>query len=255
MTPVPHLKLKRPKSLLYYRMRCQSPVTSTTFEIEKALKHLIEVDPAIAKLVEDVQTPIPFRGPLPEGDNTPYEHLARAIIYQQLSGKAAGTIWGRFKEQFPPGSLSPEEVLAKPAAEMRAAGVSERKASYLKDLSSKFTNGEIDANNLDALSDDDISKKLIVVKGIGQWTIDMFLMFYLRRPNVLPTLDLGVRKGIAKHFNVPSGQLEKAKSAHEQMVKLTEKWIPYRTLGSWYMWQLLDLNKVEPVKKKQKSKK
>ncbi|KAG0169484.1 hypothetical protein DFQ28_010117 [Apophysomyces sp. BC1034] len=133
----------------------------------------------------------------------------------------------------------PDDVLAKTSDELRSAGLSARKVSYIQDLAQKFADKVIVPEKLDAMSDQDISKLLCSVKGIGQWTVDMFLMFNLCHPDVLPVTDLGIRKGMAVHFGLSAKK--NALPLPEEMRKLSEVWQPYRTVASWYMWRVLEM--------------
>ncbi len=163
----------------------------------------------------------------------PFRELARAIIYQQLSGKAAGTICGRFEALFPGTRFPlPEQVLEMPLETLRSVGLSKQKASYLLDLSAKYAGGEIEHRRFSRLSDEAISEELIKVKGIGQWSADMFLIFALNRPDVLPVGDLGVRKGMQVYFEL------EALPKPAEMQTLGEAWRPFRSIGSWYMWRV-----------------
>lgn len=171
----------------------------------------------------------------------PFEALVRAIIFQQLSGKAAGTIHCRFLELYPASRKAsqdkhptPKQVAATSLAQFRSAGVSEQKAGYLHDLALKFGDGTIQPKKFPKMSDEEIRQHLIAVKGIGRWTADMFLMFTLHRPDVLPTGDLGIQKGMQKLFGL------KKLPNPEQMQKLAAPWAPHRTVASRYLWELLD---------------
>lgn len=163
-----------------------------------------------------------------------YIALTRAIIYQQLSGKAAATIYGRYAALFTGGKPDCKEFFKKKSDTLRAAGLSGQKLGYLTDLSEKFQAGFITPKKFPSMSDEEIREHLVAVKGIGVWTADMFLMFTLGRPDVLPTLDLGIKKGFQKLFNLR--QMPDA----EKMQKLAKDWAPYRTVASWYLWRLAD---------------
>jgi len=164
-----------------------------------------------------------------------YEALVRAIIHQQLSGKAAATILRRFLDLYPGrGYPKPEAVLQTSEGALRAAGVSAQKASYLKDLSKKFLDGTIVPKKVPHMSDEEISEHLIAVKGIGRWSADMFLMFTFNRPDVLPTGDLGIQKGMQRLFNM------RTLPDPVKMEKVAKPWSPYRTIASWYLWRLAD---------------
>ncbi len=152
-----------------------------------------------------------------------FEDLVDAICSQQLSGKAAKTIFGRVKSLLV--KITPENILSKTDQELRDCGLSWQKVGYIKDLSSKITNLELQITNLDKLTDEEIITELTKVKGIGRWTAEMFLMFTLGRADILPKDDLGINKAL-KNLNIKE--------------KDTEKWKPYRTVASWYLWRSLE---------------
>lgn len=196
-----------------------------------AIKHLC-TDARLEKII--AQNPKPDFKPA----RNVYEALVRSIVYQQLSGKAAGTILRRFLELFPgTGYPKPEAVLKMSIAKMRGAGLSGQKTEYIKDLSKKFLDGTIEPKKFKIMTDEEIRTHLIAVKGIGRWSADMFLMFALNRPDVLPTGDLGIRKGFQKLFKM------KALPDAKKMERLAEPWHPYRTIASWYLWRLADEDK------------
>jgi DNA-3-methyladenine glycosylase II len=171
-----------------------------------------------------------------------FRSLAEAIIYQQLSGRAAATILKRFIALFPnkPFPL-PEDVLKIKVETLRSAGLSNQKASYLKDLAAKFKDGTINPKKFRAMSDVEIIEHVTAVKGIGTWTAHMFLMFTLHRPDVLPTGDLGIQKAFQKVF-----KLKKLPNP-EQMEKLARVWVGHRTLASFYLWRMLDTQTVKDL--------
>lgn len=199
-----------------------------------AIEYLRSTDPVLARIIERVgdATFTPRR----EGSH--FDALVRAIVYQQLSGKAAATIHRRFEELYGGRPPAPEEVLATDDERMRGVGLSRQKIAYIKDLSSKVASGEVPTDALDALSDDEVLTSLIRVKGIGRWSAQMFLMFRLGRPNVLPELDLGVQKGIQHAYELKSLPTPK------DVLRIGEAWTPYATIASWYMWRLLELPEV-----------
>lgn len=158
--------------------------------------------------------------------------LLEAITNQQLSGKAASTIFGRVRDLCK-GGICPETVLRLSEAELRKAGLSYQKIKYVKDLSSKVKNKELELERLGKLSDEEVITELVKVKGIGRWTAEMFLMFSLGRPDVFPVDDLGVRKGFEK---VTGKKFDKEKSAKFAL----KIWAPYRTVASWYIWRSLE---------------
>ena len=165
----------------------------------------------------------------------PFHSLIRSIIYQQLSGKAAGTILARFLALFPNSRYpTPAEVLKLRDAQFKKCGISGQKMTYLRDLAKRFSDGTIDPSNFKKMTDEEIREHLLVVKGVGRWTADMFLMFTLYRPDVLPTGDLAIQKGFQKLFKL------KEMPDPETMIRLSRSWQPYRTVASWYLWELAD---------------
>ena len=174
----------------------------------------------------------------------PFDALAESIAYQQLSGKAAATIFGRVRALYPKQKwLNPEQLLATPDETLRAAGLSRAKTAALKDLAAKTIDGTVPAGRaLIRMSDDEIVTRLTAVRGIGRWTVEMLLLFDLGRPDVWPVDDYGVRKGFAKTFR--RRQLPTPK----QLMKLGEKWRPYRSMAAWYFWRALDQPKKLKVK-------
>lgn len=164
-----------------------------------------------------------------------FHALVRSITYQQLSGKAASTIFGRFEQLCGVRKLTPAAVLAVTPEEMRAAGLSTQKAKYIRDLAEKTASGQVRFGRHRKMSDDDIIAELTQVKGIGVWTVQMFLMFALARPDVFPVLDLGVRNAMLKLYPLPS---EPKPADFEAIADL---WRPYRSVASWYMWRSLEL--------------
>lgn len=199
--------------------------------IKKAVRHL-KKDKRFAPLTIKYPTPEFDRG---QKGLKPFQALTRAIIFQQLSGKAARTIFNRFlalypKKKFP----APEDVLKTSPAKLRSAGISAQKAGYLKDLARKCTDGTINARLFPKMSDEEIREHVVAVKGVGGWTADMFLMFTVRRPDVLPVGDLGIRKGFQRLFKL------RALPDAKKMEKLAEPWRPFRTVACWYLWRLAD---------------
>jgi len=167
-----------------------------------------------------------------------FQSLTRSIVYQQLSGKAATTILNRFLSQFRESKFpSPKQVLSLKDAQFRSAGISGQKMGYMRDLAKRFLDGTIVPKKFPKMTDEEIREHLIVVKGIGRWTADMFLMFTLYRPDVLPTGDLGIQKGFQKAFGL------KKLPNPITMEKLAKKWVPYRTVASYYLWRIADEDK------------
>jgi len=166
----------------------------------------------------------------------PFDALAESIAYQQLSGKAAATIFGRVRALYPKRKwLDPEQLLATPDETLRAAGLSRAKTAALKDLAAKTIDGTVPAGRaLIRMSDDEIITRLTAVRGIGRWTVEMLLLFDLGRPDVWPVDDYGVRKGFAKTFG------RRKLPTPKQLMKFGEKWRPYRSMAAWYFWRALD---------------
>src|SRR5881628_364881 len=166
----------------------------------------------------------------------PFDALAESIAYQQLSGKAAATIFGRVRALYPKRKwLDPEQLLATPDETLRAAGLSRAKTAALKDLAAKTIDGTVPAGRaLIRMSDDEIVTRLTAVRGIGRWTVEMLLLFDLGRPDVWPVDDYGVRKGFAKTFG------QRKLPTPKQLMKLGEQWRPYRSVAAWYFWRALD---------------
>jgi len=164
-----------------------------------------------------------------------FQSLCESIIFQQLSGKAAGTILARFVALFPKKKFpTPEDVLKIKTEKLRSAGLSGQKSAYLKDLAEKFKDGTIDPKLFPKMSDAEIIEHVMAVKGIGEWTAQMFLMFTLARPDVLPTGDLGIQKGFQKLFALRN------RPSPKQMEKLASGWAGHRTVACMYLWSLQD---------------
>jgi DNA-3-methyladenine glycosylase II len=199
--------------------------------MRKALNHLQKADPVLREIIKRVG-----RYSIEYGDPG-FESLAEAIVYQQLNGKAAFTIFKRFAA-LAGEPLTPEGILKLTDAQMRGAGLSKQKTSYLRDLAERTDRGELNFADLANLSDEAVIERLTQVKGIGVWTAHMFLMFSLRRPNVLPTGDFGVKMAIKKHY-------KKRKPPNpKQMEKIAKCWEPYRSVACWYLWRSLDIKTI-----------
>ena len=196
--------------------------------MRKALNHLKKSDPILRAIIERVG-PCRMEFGLPE-----FCSLAEAIVYQQLNGKAAVTIFKRFAA-LAGEPLTPDGILRLSDERLRSVGLSKQKSAYLKDLAAKTASGELDFARLSGLTDDEVIEHLTQVKGVGVWTAHMFLMFSLRRPNVLPTGDYGVQVAIRKHYK--KRKLPKPRD----MEKIAKAWEPYRSVACWYMWRSLDI--------------
>ena len=194
-----------------------------------AIRHLRNVDKKLAPVIERHGRPTIT----PTTDAV--RSLARAIVSQQLSGKAADTIWGRLLALYPGAKFPrPAAILATADAALRGAGLSGAKAAALKDLARHVVEKKLVPARLPAASDEEIATILLPVRGIGPWSVDMFLMFALARPDVLPVGDLGIRKGMQRHFGL------RTLPVADRMTKLAEPWRPYRSVAAWYMWRLLE---------------
>ena len=197
------------------------------FDPDEALRHLRAVDRRLAALIDRV----PFRLRTSEMQK-PFEALAKSIVYQQLTGKAAATIWGRLIQAVRP---RPEDVLGAPDETLRAAGLSRGKTLAIKDLARKTLDGTVPTMRaLRKLPDEVIVERLTAVRGIGPWTVEMLLIFRLGRPDVLPVTDYGVRKGFASLYGKRELPTPKA------LLAAGEKWRPYRSVASWYLWRQLE---------------
>src|SRR5579872_3912567 len=196
--------------------------------MRKAVNHLKKSDPVLRAIIERVG-PCRMEYGVPE-----FSSVAEAIVYQQLNGKAAVTIFNRFAA-LAGDPLTPAGILKLSDEQLRSVGLSKQKSAYLKDLSAKTAAGLLDFARLPALSDEEVIQHLTQVKGVGVWTAQMFLMFSLRRPNVLPTGDYGVQMAVKKHYK--KRKLPKPKD----MEKIARAWEPYRSVACWYMWRSLDI--------------
>ncbi len=195
-----------------------------------ALAHLERADPVLAEIIARVG---PYRMEVRRA-GTHYDALVRSIVYQQLSGKAAGTIHRRFCELYPGKRPRAERVLESTDAQLRSAGLSRQKIGYLRDLSARVVDGTLPLAHLGRLSDDAIIQHLVQVKGIGRWTVQMFLMFRLGRPDVLPELDLGVQNAIQRAYGLSKRPTPK------DVLAIGEKWRPHASVASWYLWRSLE---------------
>lgn len=201
---------------------------SILFRMRRAILHLKKNDPVLARLIEEVG---PYRIRFLEPG---YEALVKAIVYQQLSGKVAATIFGRLAAASANGRLTPETVLRLTTAKMRSAGLSRQKIGYIRDLARQVRSGEVDFAALAALPDEEVTRALTRLKGVGVWTAHMFLIFALRRTDVLPTGDLGIRAAVRKAYGLPE------LPTPQQVEELGRNWRPYSTVASWYLWRSLE---------------
>src|SRR6266566_7635257 len=199
---------------------------------EQAHQHLAATDSRLAALIAqsrryNIKPALSIRS---------FDALAESIAYQQLSGKAAATIFGRVRALYPRRKyLNPREILATPDESFRAAGLSRSKIAALKDLAAKTIDGTVPSGRaIVRMTDEEIIARLITVRGIGRWTVEMLLLFDLGRPDVWPVDDYGVRKGFAKTFG------RRKLPTPKQLIKSGEKWRPYRSVAAWYFWRALD---------------
>ncbi|MFC1535954.1 DNA-3-methyladenine glycosylase family protein [Candidatus Neomarinimicrobiota bacterium] len=197
--------------------------------IQMGASHLLNADKRFALLIER------FGYPDITGKKDFYNALAKSIIYQQLSGKAAGTIYSRVLAICGnTNKLDPEVILNTPDDMLRTAGLSAAKTRYIKALASTHLDGGILPKEPGEMTNLEISESLTKIKGIGQWTADMFLIFTLVRPDILPLTDLGIKKGFTVFFGLKDLPDEK------YMLKQASKWKPYRSIASWYLWEIVD---------------
>jgi DNA-3-methyladenine glycosylase II len=201
-----------------------------TYDRKAAVDHLRRADPVLASVIDSV-------GPFDmEPRDGAFRSLARAIFFQQLAGPAARAIMGRVlalmdtdDQRF----FEPKQLLALSEEALRSAGLSRQKTAYIRDLSQKFASGELGEDEFEHEDDEEVIRKASLVKGIGRWTAEMFLIFSLGRPDVLPVDDLGVRRG----FQLTYGLDDLPKP--DEMRRIAEPWRPYRSVGTWYMWRSL----------------
>ncbi len=201
---------------------------SLPVSMRKAILHLKKADDVLAGIIKQVGS---YAIQYTEPD---FATLARSIVYQQLSGRVAMVIYDRLERASGNGRLTPEALLQLTAEEMRAIGLSKQKIAYLRDLAERSASGEIDFAALAEAPDDEVLSRLTAVKGIGVWTVQMFLIFGLRRPNVLPSADLGIRVAVKKAWKLK--ELPKPK----EIDRMAAGWRPYCSVASWYLWRSLE---------------
>lgn len=192
----------------------------------EACKHLMKKDRVMKRLIPQ------FGDACLETRGDAFMTLARSIVGQQISVKAAQTVWDRFAQL--PSKMTPTNVLKLKVDDMRAAGLSARKVEYLVDLAVHFDNGALHVKSWDSMSDDEIVAELVAIRGVGRWTAEMFLIFHLMRPNVLPLDDVGLINGISTNYF--SGDVVSRSDAREVAVA----WEPYCSVATWYIWRSLD---------------
>jgi DNA-3-methyladenine glycosylase II len=215
------------------------------FDRDEAVAHLRARDAKLAALIDRVG---PFTMQLDQSAS-PFESLLESILYQQLHGKAAATIHARVREFFG-GDPTPQQLIATPDEPLRAAGVSGNKIKAFKDLAARTIDGTVPSHAaINKMSDADIVERLTEVRGIGPWTVEMLLIFRMGRPDVLPVTDYGVRKGYALTFQrVPKSRPIEAADlpAPDVVFKRGQRWAPFRSVASWYLWRACDLSKSTP---------
>lgn len=191
------------------------------------IQYLCKVDGNLDKIIKTIgKYSIKLR-------NDPFQSLVESIIYQQLSSNAANAIYNRFLNHYGNKRVTPVEIINSPNNDLKKVGLSERKIIYLKDLASRIYDGRINLNDFTNMNDEEIIKQLINVKGIGQWTAEMFLIFCLGRQDILPITDLGIRKAIQRVYSLE--ELPKPNT----MIEISKPWRPYRSIASWYLWKSL----------------
>jgi len=196
--------------------------------MRKAINHLKKADPVMAAIIAKA-------GPYRAGYTDPvFQTLVRSIVYQQLNGKAALTIFNRLKEAVKVSPMTPEAVLQLRPQKMRTVGLSKQKTLYIRELARLTRDGQIQFERLPEMEDAAIIETLTRVKGVGVWTVQMFLMFALQRPNVLPVGDLGVRAAMKKAYGL--AELPKP----QEMERIAAAWHPYCSIASWYLWRSLE---------------
>jgi DNA-3-methyladenine glycosylase II len=190
------------------------------------IKYLSQSDPCLGEVIRTVgKYSIKIH-------NDPFQSLVKSIIYQQLAGRVAGVIYGRFIKYYNDSPPLPEQILSTPDSVLKSLiGLSTKKVQYIKDLSARVTERKLDLVMLSEMKDDEIIVQLMQVKGIGRWTAEMFLIFCLGRLDVLPVTDLGVRKAMQKIYSLPN--LPK----QSEMLAISQPWKPYRSVATWYLWK------------------
>jgi len=202
--------------------------------VNEGLTHLRKADGVLAALIDEFGSPdgvLRRRGPRP---TDAYGALLRSIVGQQLSTKAARTIYERLTQLYEGRTPTPAELIATDPDALRGVGLSRAKAAYLRDLAEHVEDGELDLDRIAELPDEEVSAQLTAVKGLGQWTADMFLIFHLGRPDVLPVGDLGVRRAVQNAYEL--GELPDA----AELARIAEPWRPHRSLACLYLWRSLD---------------
>jgi DNA-3-methyladenine glycosylase II len=194
---------------------------------------LRDSDPVMARLIDE-HGALVRRDLRRERPGDAYGALLRSIVGQQLSTKAAASIYGRLIDNFGGHAPTPKQLLAADPEEIRAAGLSRPKVAYLRDLAQHVEDGTLELDRLPDLPDEEVTEQLTAIKGLGQWTADMFLMFHLRRPDILPVGDLGIRRAVQVEYRM------RKLPDPKRLEKVARPWRPYRTLACLYLWSSLD---------------
>jgi DNA-3-methyladenine glycosylase II len=207
------------------------PKTHYPVDADLVMRELCRVDKRLARIIRKVGS-FPTKR---QKSQHPYQSLMQSIVYQQLAGKAAATIFGRVAALGVNGFPTAEEILEMDATKLRGAGLSRQKIAAVKDLAAKTLDGTVPTlAKLRRMSEVEIHERLVQVRGIGEWSVQMFLMFRLGRPDVLPSNDLGIRKGFQHVYRLPD-------TPKPQMIlDHGERWRPYRSIASWYLWRAVD---------------
>jgi 3-methyladenine DNA glycosylase/8-oxoguanine DNA glycosylase len=209
--------------------KAKKPSTLTAEGYARARRVLMRRDPVLSEAIRRI-------GPCLMADRQRKDHLSAltgAIVSQQLSTKAAATIFGRFAALFPDNKIDPAAIEKMSDATLRGVGLSGQKIGYLRDLTARIADGRLNLDELDALPDEEVIERLTAVKGFGRWTAEMFLMFRLHRPDVLPAGDLGIVNAIQRLYKL------RRRPDPKRILKMGEVWRPYRSVASWYLWQTL----------------
>jgi len=201
----------------------------TERECERARRALMRRDPVLAPIIKKHRNRSPLDTPVMD----PFSALMRTITGQQISTKAAATIYGRLAAMLP-ARATPDALLSLTDEQLRQAGMSRQKSAYLRDLATKVNSGELPVHSLHELTDDEVIDAIVKVKGLGRWSAEMFLMFRLRRPDVLPVDDLGIMVAIQRAYGL------RKRPDPKRIRKIGEAWRPYRTVACWYLWRSLE---------------
>jgi DNA-3-methyladenine glycosylase II len=218
--------------VLRWRARHRDDHPAGLSEVTEADEYLRGRDPVLRRLIDSggsIDPETDRRGSRPDA----YEAIARAVVGQQLSTKAAASIWGKLVDAFGGSMPEPGELLAADDDVLRGAGLSRAKVGFLRDLATRIAEGELDLKQLPELSDEDVIAELIQIHGVGRWTAEMFLIFHLGRPDVVSTGDLGIRRAVQIEYGLDE------LPAPAELERIAEPWRPHRTLACLYLWRSL----------------